>query len=207
MDFTAFGRGLLLGLAVAAPVGPMSVLCMRRTVAAGFRTGLLSGLGIATADALYGAIAASGLVALTAFVVGQQQALRLIGGMALLYLGLKTFRAPPAMAPAAGGVADLAASYLSTLGLTLTNPATILSFTALFAGLGLGAERGAWTTASAMVLGVFVGSALWWVVLTGVMSAARRRLEDRLLRFSNRLSGLALITFGAVALVSLLPRC
>jgi threonine/homoserine/homoserine lactone efflux protein len=207
MDFIAFGRGLLLGLAVAAPVGPMSVLCMRRTVAAGFRTGLLSGLGIATADALYGAIAAFGLVALTAFVVGQQQVLRLIGGVALLFLGLRTFRTPPAIAPARGGVGDLAASYLSTLGLTLTNPATILSFTALFAGLGLGAERDAWTTAPAIVLGVFVGSALWWVVLTGAASLARRRFADQLVRFSNRLSGLALISFGAVALVSLLPRC
>lgn len=205
VDLTAFARGLALGLAVAAPVGPMSLLCMRRTVTAGFRTGLVSGLGIATADAFYGALAAFGLVAVTGFITGHQQGLRLIGGAALLYLGLKTFRSQPATAPARGGAADLATSYVSTLGLTLTNPATILSFAALFAGLGLGADRSAWTTASAMVLGVYVGSALWWVVLTGAVSLARRRLTGQLLRFSNRLSGLALVAFGVVALVSLLP--
>jgi threonine/homoserine/homoserine lactone efflux protein len=206
MDLAFFGRGLALGLAVAAPVGPMSLLCIRRTLAAGFATGLLSGLGIATADALYGAVAAFGLVAVTSFVIGQQPLLRLVGGAALVYLGVRTLWARPADAPARAGAAGLGGMYLSTLALTLTNPMTILSFAALFAGLGLGGDRGDGTTASAMVLGVFLGSALWWLLLTGGIALARRRLTSHLLRSINTLSGLALLGFGLFALVSLLPQ-
>jgi threonine/homoserine/homoserine lactone efflux protein len=206
VDVAYLGRGLALGLAVAAPVGPMSLLCMRRTLAAGFASGLLSGLGIATADALYGAIAAFGLVAVTSFVIGQQPVLRLVGGAALLYLGIRTLRAQPADAPARAGAAGLAGVYLSTLALTLTNPTTILSFAALFAGLGLGGDRGEWTTASALVIGVFIGSALWWLLWTGGITLARRRLTHHLLRSINTLSGLALFGFGLFAVGSLLPQ-
>ena len=204
MDITSFARGLALGFAVAAPVGPMSLLCMRRTLVGGFSAGVLSGLGVATADALYGAVAAFGLVAITGLLVDQQLWLRLSGGAVLVYLGLRTLRAGPADTPATAESTGLAGMYVSTLALTLANPATILSFGALFAGLGLGGDDHDATTAPALVLGVFLGSALWWLVLTGGIAIARRRLTSRLLRSINRLSGLALLGFGLMALVSLL---
>src|SRR4051794_20052783 len=165
MDFAPFALGFALGFAVAAPVGPMSLLCIRRTLAGGFAPGLLSGLGVATADALYGAVAAFGLAAITSILVGHQVALRLAGAAVLVYLGVDTLRARPARAPAVGGT-RLAGMYVSTLALTLTNPTTILSFAALFASLGFGYDRDP-STAPALVLGVFLGSALWWLLLTG----------------------------------------
>jgi threonine/homoserine/homoserine lactone efflux protein len=182
----------------------MSLLCIRRTLAGGFAPGLLSGLGVATADALYGAIAAFGLAAITGLFVGQQVALRLVGAVVLVYLGVDTLRARPAPAPAIGGT-RLVGLYVSTLALTLTNPTTILSFAALFASLGLGGDDRDASTAPALVLGVFLGSALWWLILTGGIALARRRLTTRLLRSINTLAGLTLLVLGLLALASLLP--
>ena len=206
MDIAPLARGVALGLAVAAPVGPMSLLCMRRTLTGGFSAGLLSGLGVATADAVYGAVAAVGLVAIADALVGHQFWLRLLGGAALLYLGLRTLRARTAETAAPARDDGTASMYVSTLALTLTNPTTILSFAALFAGLGLGGGDHDSTAAPAMVLGVFLGSALWWLILTGALAAMRRRLTNRLRRSINVLSGLALLAFGLAALASLLTR-
>lgn len=206
MDLAPFAGGLGLGLAVAAPVGPMSLLCMRRTLANGFAAGLLSGLGIASADAVYGAVAAFGLVAIADILLGHGLWLRLLGGAALLYLGLNTLRARPAEEAAAPARDGSAGIYASTLALTLSNPTTILSFAALFAGFGLGAGGRDVTAAVLMVLGVFLGSALWWLFLTGVLWRVRHRLNARVLRTVNVLAGLALFAFGIVAVASVLPR-
>ena len=204
MDVSPFVRGIALGLAVAAPVGPMSLLCMRRSLAGGFPAGFLSGLGVATADAIYGAVAAFGLVAVTGLLVGQEAPLRLVGAAVLLYLGVTTLRARPATTSSDAGASGLAGMYASTLGLTLANPTTILSFAALFAGVGLGDSDGDASAASAMVVGVFVGSALWWLVLTGAIGLVRRRLTQRMLRLVNVVAGAALIGFGLLALVGVL---
>jgi threonine/homoserine/homoserine lactone efflux protein len=202
-----FVRGLALGLAVAAPVGPMSLLCMRQTLARGFPAGLASGLGIATADGVYGAIAAFGLVTITDVLVGQQPWLRLVGGLAMLWLGIGALRTRPAEA-AIGGAADgcgLGRSYAGTFALTMMNPSTILSFAALFAGLGLGGGAAAGDGASALVpllvvLGVFLGSAGWWLAVTGGISLARTRISPRVQRVINAAAGLVLIGFGLAAL-------
>ena len=204
MDVSPFLRGLALGLAVAAPVGPMSLLCMRRTLSAGFSAGLLSGLGVATADAIYSAIAAFGLVAVTGVLVGQGWWLRFLGAAILLYLGVTTCRARPATTSAATHAPSLAGMYTSTLALTLANPTTILSFAALFAGLGLGGHERASSAATAMVLGVFTGSALWWLILACGIGILRRRLTPRRVRLVNVAAGLALVGFGLLALMSLL---
>ena len=200
MDLSPFLRGLALGVAVAAPVGPMSLLCMRRTLTGGFSAGFLSGLGVATADGIYAAVAAFGLVAVSDLLVGQQPWLRLLGGMALIYLGVRTLRGRPAERAAAAGASDVAGMYVSTLGLTLMNPATILSFAALFAGAGT-TERGG-RAAPAMLLGVFLGSAVWWLVLAGALARFRRRLSGRLLRAVNWIAGLLLVLFGLLALLA-----
>ena len=204
MDVSPFVRGLALGLTVAAPVGPMSLLCMRRSLTGGFPAGFLSGLGVATADAIYGAVAAFGLVAVTGLLMGQEAPLRLVGAAVLFYLGVTTLRARPAATSSDAGASGLAGMYASTLGLTLANPTTILSFAALFAGVGLGGSDGDTTAASAMVLGVFVGSALWWLVVAGAIGLVRRRLTPRVLRLVNVVAGAALIGFGLLALVGAL---
>src|SRR6476661_6636317 len=158
-------RGLLLGFSIAAPVGPIGVLCIRRTLADGRLAGLVSGLGAATADALYGAVAGFGLTFVSTFLVSQQVWLRIVGGLFLLFLGLKTFLIKPSTVSADSGGKGLLRAYASTVALTLTNPLTILSFAVVFAGLGLGSGSSDYLSAGLLVLGVFCGSALWWLLL------------------------------------------
>lgn len=197
-------RGVAIGLSIAAPVGPIGVLCIRRTLTEGRWVGLVSGLGAATADALYGLIGALGLTFVSGFLLRQQTWFRLAGGVFLLYLGARLFiahaAAPAAAAPSRGR--GLAAAYTSTLVLTLTNPITILFFAGIFAGLGL-AEQDGYGGALLLVAGVFLGSALWWLMLSGAVSLLRSRLDARALVWINRLSGLVVAGFGIAALVSL----
>jgi threonine/homoserine/homoserine lactone efflux protein len=199
-----FLRGLLLGFTIAATVGPMSILCIQRTFNKGYLYGLVSGMGIATADAVYGSIAAFGLTAITGFLVSEQNWIRLIGGLFLIYLGIRTILTRPAeKAAEARASYNFAGAYASTLLLTLTNPLTILSFAVIFAGLGVGATGGNYLTAALVVAGVFSGSATWWCILTGGISLLRKRFTTRWLRWLNRISGTAIAIFGIVALVSL----
>ena len=199
-------RGLVIGFSIAAPVGPIGVLCIRRTLADGRAVGFAAGLGAATADALYGAVAGFGLTVVSTALVGRQGWLRLIGGAFLCWLGARTFLARPAEAAAqAAGGAGLLGAYASTLVLTLTNPMTILSFAAVFAGLGLGAAGGGYGAAAVLVLGVFAGSALWWLALSGAVGLLRHRVTPRGLRWVNRASGTIIAGFGLLALLSLRP--
>src|SRR5438045_2795843 len=158
-------KGLAIGFCIAAPVGPIGVLCIRRSLAEGRQIGLATGLGAATADAAYGCVAGFGLTAISGFLVGEKFWLGLIGGAFLCYLGLRTFLARPAERAAEARGGGWFTAYFSTLLLTLSNPATILSFVAVFAGFGLGTSRD-FPAASALVAGVFIGSALWWLLLT-----------------------------------------
>ncbi|MEM8809698.1 MAG: LysE family transporter, partial [Cyanobacteria bacterium P01_G01_bin.38] len=169
-----FLKGILLGFAIAAPVGPIGVLCIRRTLAYGRLSGLLSGLGAATADGVYGGIAAFGLALVSDFLVNQSSWLRIIGGLFLCYLGITTFLAKPANKAAPTTRTGLLGVYLSTVVLTLTNPATILSFVLIFAGFAP-ADLG-YGQAAILVSGVFLGSALWWIFLSGGVSMFRRWL-------------------------------
>ncbi len=215
MDIGLFGRGLLVGFSIAAPVGPIGVLCIRRTLTLGRLAGLLSGLGAATADAIYGAIAAYGLTAISGILVGQSFWFRLVGGVFLIYLGVQTGLAKPATKPVdLGGLTSaqgLAGAYLSTVALTITNPATIMSFAAVFAGLGLAStavtdaasSQSDRLAAITLVLGVFVGSALWWLLLSNVVSLFRSAVNPSTLQWLNRISGVVLIIFGIIALTSL----
>lgn len=195
-------RGMVLGLAIAAPVGPIGVLCIRRTLANGRLTGFVSGSGAATADAIYAAIAAFGLTALSDALIEYRTELGLVGGLFLCYLGFRTFRAVPVFSDPPGSAAarSLLGAYLSTLGLTLTNPATIISFTVIFAGLGLIDEDIDRLAAGQLVLGVFLGSLIWWLFLSGAVGLLRGRLTPHL-RWVNRGSGAILAGFGLVALV------
>jgi threonine/homoserine/homoserine lactone efflux protein len=204
MDPTLIIRGFVLGFTIAAAVGPISLLCIRRTLAEGRLVGLVSGLGVATADATYGAIAAFGLTAVTDLLVDGRRVLGIVGGAFLLWLAWRTFRAVPTEAAAVPADAPdrrgLPGAYLSTLGLTLTNPMTILSFGALFVGLGV--TGGGAAGATLLTLGVFAGSAAWWVVLVAAVGALRTRITPRGLRRVNMASGLLIGAFAIVALAS-----
>lgn len=197
-------RGLLMGFAIAAPVGPIGVLCIRRTLAEGWLTGFLTGLGAATADGFYGGVAAFGLTAISGVLVAEQGVIRVVGGLLLCYLGVRTLLAKPALeAASARRGRGLLGAYATTVGLTLTNPATIISFAAVFAGLGLANAAGSTVAAPGLLtLGVLLGSACWWLLLSGGVNLLRSRLTTGALRWVNRLSGVILLVFGVAALLS-----
>ncbi len=203
MDVSFLARGGIIGFSIAAPVGPIGVLCIRRTLAEGRATGFISGLGAATADTIYGSIAAFGLTAISGMLIDQQAWLRLIGGAFLCYLGIRTFTARPAEQSAAASGRGLPGAYASTFVLTLTNPMTILSFAAVFAGLGLPGASASFASAAVLVAGVFLGSAAWWFVLSTSAGALRARFDPARLRWVNRISGGVILAFGLVALASL----
>ena len=197
MDASLYIRGLVIGFSIAAPVGPIGVLCIRRTLADGRAAGFASGLGAATADAVYGCIAAFGLTAVSGILVGQQSWFRLIGGVFLCYLGVRTLLARPAERAASSQGGGLLQAYASTFLLTLTNPMTILSFAAVFAALGVGNGDGSYLSAAAVVAGVFTGSALWWLLLSGGAGTLRSRLDPAKLLWVNRFSGIIIIIQAA----------
>jgi threonine/homoserine/homoserine lactone efflux protein len=181
-----------------------SFFCIRRTLTDGRWSGFVSGMGAATADALYGAMAGFGLTFVSTFLVGQQLWLRLAGGVVLCLLGARSFMSRP---PAHGEATSSSAlgAWASTFALTLTNPMTILSFAAVFAGLGVPGAGGRYDLAGALVLGVFAGSALWWLVLSAGVGLARARLGPRGLAWVNRLSGAVIFAFGVAALAGSRP--
>lgn len=197
-------KGMLIGFAIAAPVGPIGLLCIQRTLTRGRWSGVLSGLGAASADAVYGCIAGFGLAWLADLLLAWRMELRLVGGLFLLYLGWRTWLAPPAaeQARVRPTRAGLLGDYLSTLGLTLANPVTILAFLGIFAGLGLAGGTGGFATAGVLVLGVFAGSLLWWLLLAGGVGLLRGRLSPGVMRWINRASGLLIAGFGLWALLA-----
>jgi len=199
-------KGLLFGFVLAAIVGPMWVLCFRRTIEQGVATGIASGLGIAVADAIYGAIAAFGLTAISGFLLAHSFWIGLAGVAFLGWRGVKALAAKPAdLTATADGVPSrsLGAAFVSTLTLTLANPPTILAFTAMFAGLGLAAGAN-YQSAALIVAGVFVGSAAWWLILVLGAAALRARLTPRLLRAINVISGVTILGFAVWQLATLM---
>lgn len=193
-----------MGISIAAPVGPIGVLCIRRTLAEGRLTGFISGLGAASADACYGVITAFGLAFISNFLLGQQTWLRLFGGAFLIYLGVRTILSKPAAQAAKAKGKGLLSAYFSTFLLTLTNPMTILSFAAVFAGLGLAGTGGNYAAAGLLVLGVFCGSALWWLLLSGGVSLLRDKFDQRAMVWVNRVSGAVITGFGIYAILSII---
>jgi len=198
-----FIKGVIVGLSIAVPVGPIGILCIRRTLTQGRIIGFLSGLGAATADAFYGAIAGFGLTFLSNLLVGQQTGLRLIGGGLLCIIGVKTFLSKPAEQGNSVERNTHWRAYLSTLILTLTNPMTILFFAAVFAGLVVGSGGDHYFSAGILVLGVFIGSASWWLILSGFTGLLRGMFNANRMRWLNRISGSIIIGFGLAAFLSL----
>ncbi len=195
-----FLRAFLIGISIAAPVGPIGVLCIRRTLSNGKLAGFLSGMGAATADMVYGAIAAFGLTVITNLLVENAFWLKLIGGLFLLYLGIKTFMEKPSGKAAQAKQGGYFSMYLSTFFLTITNPITILSFAAIFAGTMIGQNI---DSPLVMVAGVFAGSASWWLALSFGVGLMRDKLNQTHMTWINRISGTIIILFGIFALINL----
>jgi len=202
MNISFLAKGLIIGFSIAAPVGPVGILCIRRSLSQGYLVGFFTGLGAATADALYGFIAGFGLTIISNILVSQQMGLKLMGGLFLCYLGLKIALEKPTQQVATPS-GKIISAYASTFFLTITNPITILSFIAIFAGLGLGIKNNYWD-AGILVLGVFLGSALWWLILVSGVSLFRNQINTHTLQWINRISGIIIIGFGLAALLSLM---
>ena len=203
MDFNFFFKGLVIGVFIAAPIGSIEILCIKRTLRQGRLVGFISGLGAATADAIYGCIAGFGLTFLSSFLIEQQFLLRSIGSIFLCYLGIKTFLEKPKSNYFSPKKSSLFGSYISTFFLTLTNPMTIVDFTGILTGLGLVNTQGDYSLAAILVLGVFLGSASWWLILSTGVNFFGRKLNSAKLSLINKISGIIIISCGLAALFSL----
>ena len=202
MEWGLFLKGFAIGFSIAAPVGPIGILCIQRTLTGGNFQGLITGLGAATADALYGFIAAFGLTFISNFLVDQSNWFRIIGGLFLCYLGIRAFlRKPQEQKVSVANSSNLSA-YGTTFFLTLTNPMTILFFAGIFAGLGIVSESSDYASAGLMVIGVVIGSGAWWLILSGATGIFRNKISEGKLALVNKFSGLIILAFGVLALIS-----
>lgn len=198
-------QGVLIGFVVAVPVGPLGLLCINRALATGALCGLFSGLGVATADALAASLAALGISFVSGFLTEHQILLRLVGGVFLCYLGWQIYRTKPKAAPAPSDVNGLLNAYATAFFLTFSNPATILSFIAIYAGWHVPSLHGRYFAAATLALGVFIGSALWWIGLFIGMTTFREKFSLDALGWVHRVSGVLIVGFGIAVLLSLSP--
>lgn len=194
-------KGLVVGIIIAVPVGPVGIMCLRRTILEGKLAGFISGLGAATADAMFGFIAAFGLTFISDLLIGYHQWLRIAGGLYLLYIGGRALLTAPEVKTGTEPDAEsLLRDFLSSFALTLTNPITILVFLGIFSAIGLSGERATLSRAAILVLGVWLGSLLWWLALSFGLGSLFRSFEPRHLRWINRGSGTILLLSGAALL-------
>jgi len=203
MLFSYLVKGFVIGFSLALPVGPIALLCIRRTLARGPASGVASGMGAATADGIYGLIACFGITFISNFLFSHHIVLRLIGGCILCYLGIRIFLSIPREDPTSGEENGLVHDYVSALLLTFTNPMTVVAFAAIFAAAGVGDTNGNYLGAAVLVAGVVLGSALWWLVLSGAVSWFHGKVNVGVLRFVNRVSGTLIAGFGLIVLLSL----
>lgn len=203
MDLKLLVEGIIIGFAMAVPIGPIGIICIRKTLTEGRMRGLIIGLGAATADMLYGSIAAFGLTVISDTLLSQRIWIRLIGGALLLFLGVRTFRAQPKDPNLQIQNSGRFRSYFTTIFLTFTNPLTVFAFIAVFAALGLGNGL-SFLSASVLVAGVFTGSFLWFLSLSSGATFFRRKLDMVGMRWVNKIAGILIIISGVIAIVSLL---
>lgn len=197
-------KGILIGFAIAVPIGPIGVLCIRRTLHYGRMAGLMSGLGAAIADTFFGAIAAFGLTFVSDFLRSNIFWFRLIGGFFLLYLGIKTFLNIPQKVPHTPLKTNYFGDFASTFFLTITNPLTIFGFAAIFASVGIAYPEGKFETPAFLVAGVFIGSSIWWMIISEVITFFRKKITESLLLWVNKIAALIITAFGIAVLLGAL---
>jgi threonine/homoserine/homoserine lactone efflux protein len=201
MTFSFLLQGIAVGFSIAAPVGAIGLLCIQNTLSGGIALGLASGLGAATADMMYGILVALGMRTFSTFLLAYRTTLTLFGGLFLCYLGIKKFFAKPALQAAHISKGAVLKTYIVTFFLTLTNPATILDFMALFTGLSI--DLSEYNQALYFVAGVFLGSAAWWLLLCCSVSLFRKKVSAHVLQWINYIAGIAILAFGIWALTKL----
>lgn len=195
-------KGLLLGFSVAAPVGPIGLLCIKRTLSEGKLSGFVSGLGAATADLVYGCIAAFGLTAISSFLLYYKQPIQIVGGIFLVYLAVKIFFSRVPEKSALGDIdVSLTKSYISTFFLTITNPVTIISFMAMFAGLGIIAAVGNYFQSVIVVIGVFLGSAIWWLTLSMIVGLFHKKISSRTMYWINIIAAVFILLLACFSFI------
>lgn len=203
MDINFFIKGLVIGFAMAVPIGPIGIICVRKTLTEGRMHGMVIGLGAATADLFYGSVAAFGLTIISDTLQSQRVWIRLVGGALLLFLGIRTFRARPADPKMPLRHTGIIRSYFTTIFLTFTNPITIFAFIAVFSALGLGDGLG-FFSASILVSGVFLGSGLWFLILSSGVTLFRKKLDLGGMKWVNKIAGALIFISGLIAVGSLL---
>ena len=195
-----FVRGVGAGLAISAPVGPVNVLCVSQTLSKGPRAGIVSGLGAAAADTIYGSIAGFSISFIIQFLLQEEFWIRLCGGMLLVGIGIHYYLKKPKSLRKQQRQDSPHAEFAAAFLLNLTNPTTVLSFLAVLAVLGLGEHRAWWLT-MVLVAGIFTGAMLWWTTLTVAANHFRDRFDDRATRWLNRIAGLAIGGFGVLMMI------
>lgn len=191
-------KGMIAGLMIAAPVGPVNILCINRTLTTGWKSGVICGIGAAAGDMFYGAVAGFSISLVIQFLVREQFWINLVGSILLIVIGISYFFKQPKPLTLQNEIGSTVYSNLRlTFLLTLTNPTTVLSFLAVLAALGVRDHRVWWLTVF-LVVGVFWGSMAWWVLLSSIVNHFRGRFNGRLLLLMNRSAGLAMVVFGLV---------
>ncbi len=203
MEPILFFKGLLVGFGLAVPIGPVGIMCIRKTLMERHSRGLMTGLGAATADSLYGGIAAFGLTFITDIIAGHQFWLHLVGGILLLALGIKTYLVTHERPWHPFDNRGVVGSYLAAFLLAVSNPVTVFAFIAVFAAFGLG-NKAAFATRCMLVCGVFTGSFLWFVALGHVATVFRHKLDEGGFKWVNRVSGVLIIISGIAAFVTMI---
>jgi threonine/homoserine/homoserine lactone efflux protein len=206
MDISILLKGLIMGFAIAAPIGPIAILCIKRSLSNGRLSGFLTGLGAASADGIYALISAFGLTIISSFLIKNKTLIQVIGLIFLIYLGIKIFfEKSKEYKNSIVSKKNLFFDYFSSLGLTLSNPMTILAFIAVFAGIGI-ANPNYYLSSSLVVLGVFLGSIIWWIILSNLVVIFKRRLDAHSMRIINKLSGLIIILFSLWIIIDMIKN-
>ena len=203
MDPSYFIQGIVIGLTLAVPVGPISLLCIQRTIAGGRLYGIISGLGVATADSFYAAITVLGLTVISGLIIAEQSLFRFLAGIILILIGIRVFMSVPEDVSAKSEHETYLNHYLSMVAIAIANPLTLVFFMVILPGFGVVIHGTAFLPAAEFVAGVFFGSTVWWVILCGSVGSVRSRISVKNLGLINRVSGLLISCFGAGMLILL----
>ena len=203
MDGSLFIQGIIIGLTLAVPVGPISLLCIQRSVADGRLHGIISGIGVASADSFYAAISFLGLTIISGLIIAQQYLFRFFAGIVLIFIGIRVFMSVPTGAGAQIGHETYLKDYLSMAAIAVANPLTLLFFVVIVPGFGIVIHGNSVLSAMEFVAGVFFGSVVWWILLCGSVGTVRTRISEENLGLINRVSGILISCFGASMLILL----
>jgi threonine/homoserine/homoserine lactone efflux protein len=206
MDIILLLKGAIVGFLASIPLGPVGVLCIQRTINKGKTSGLFSGLGAAVVDMLYAVVAVLGLSFIIKFIEEQAVYFQFVGGFVLLFLGIRIFYTNPVhqIRKHRRKKSNLVEDFLSVVVLTLSNPLAVFLFIAAFAGIGIVAANKAWFNSGLLILGVFMGATLWWLLLTRTVNAFRKKFRLKQLWWVNKIAGAAIVLFGFFAVLSIL---